>query len=212
MSSDRKAVIALGVIVVVMVGAIVGLVTLGGDDEGSNGASPPSSLEETAPTRAAPTTTGPPTRYQVQPGDTLTSIAQEHGVSPDAIIAANELANPDALTEGQTLLIPSAPPVQLVITPATANPGRTVQLELSGAQPSETITFEVISPSASFTGTPHTASDEGRVATTYTLNSGDPAGTYTIVATGDQGTVAEASLQVEAAGSARASAEPSTAA
>jgi LysM repeat protein len=198
MSSDRKVAIALGVLVVVTVGAVIGLVTLGGgDDGGSDDANPSSSIEETTPTRAAPTTTGPPTSYQVQPGDTLTSIAQEHGISPDAIIAANELANPDALMDGQTLLIPSAPPVQLVITPATANPGRTVQLDLSGAKPSETITFEVISPSASFTGAPHTASSEGRVATTYTLHSGDPAGTYTIVATGDQGTVAEASLQVD---------------
>jgi LysM repeat protein len=203
MSSERKVAIGLGVAVIVIVGAVIGLATLGsGDDSESDGAGAASTLADTeAPTRAASTTTGPPTSYQVQAGDTLTSIAQEFGVSADAIVAENALTNPDNLTEGQMLLIPSAPPTQLVITPATANPGRTVQLELTGAKPSESITFEIISPDGSFTGDPHTASSEGEVATTYTLNRGDPAGTYTVVATGDQGTVAEASLQVDSRGS-----------
>lgn len=202
MSSERKVAIGLGVVVVVLVGAVIGLITLGGgDDGGSDGASAPSTLGDTeAPTRAAPTTTGPPTSYQVQPGDTLTSIAQEFDVPADAIIAENGLTNPDNLTEGQVLLIPSVPPAQITITPAIANPGRTIQLELTGANASEAITFEVISPNGSFTGDPHMASSEGRVATTYTLNSGDPAGTYTVVATGDQGTVAEASLRVDPRG------------
>ena len=46
--------------------------------------------------------------YEVQPGDTLYSIARKFGVSPEAIIAENNLANPDQLTVDQWLFIPGA--------------------------------------------------------------------------------------------------------
>lgn len=56
-----------------------------------------------------PTPTGVPpgfTTYTVQAGDTLFSIAQRNGTTVQAIVDANELANPNALRIGQTLLIP----------------------------------------------------------------------------------------------------------
>lgn len=46
------------------------------------------------------------TSYTVQAGDTLFSIAQRNGTTVQAIVDANELANPNALRIGQTLLIP----------------------------------------------------------------------------------------------------------
>ena len=46
--------------------------------------------------------------HLVRPGDTLWSIARRHGVSVDALVAANRLANPDALRLGQRLFIPGA--------------------------------------------------------------------------------------------------------
>lgn len=45
-------------------------------------------------------------RYVVRPGDTLWKIAQNHGVSLDSLILANNLTNPDILTPGQVLIIP----------------------------------------------------------------------------------------------------------
>lgn len=44
----------------------------------------------------------------VQPGDTLWAIATRHGISVEAIVAANHLVNPDALSLGQRLIIPTA--------------------------------------------------------------------------------------------------------
>ena len=48
-----------------------------------------------------------PDTYTVDPGDTINSIACYYGdVSPEAIIAVNELEEPYDLTPGQTLQIP----------------------------------------------------------------------------------------------------------
>jgi LysM repeat protein len=49
---------------------------------------------------------GQGTVYKVRLGDTLGSIAQQFGVSTDAIIRLNSLANPDVLMVGQELKIP----------------------------------------------------------------------------------------------------------
>lgn len=57
------------------------------------------------PASAAP---GPPPRHVVQPGDTLTTIAQQYGSSADAIMAANALADPDRIEVGQVLAAPAA--------------------------------------------------------------------------------------------------------
>ncbi|KJS15726.1 MAG: ErfK/YbiS/YcfS/YnhG family protein [Peptococcaceae bacterium BRH_c4b] len=44
--------------------------------------------------------------YTVQPGDTLWQISLRFGVSLDALIQANNLANPDILQSGQIINIP----------------------------------------------------------------------------------------------------------
>jgi LysM repeat protein len=46
--------------------------------------------------------------YTVQAGDTLGAIAAQFGVTVDAIVQANQLANPDIITPGDTLIIPPA--------------------------------------------------------------------------------------------------------
>jgi LysM repeat protein len=44
--------------------------------------------------------------YIVQPGDTLSSIAERFRLSPQSIISANGLANPNFLQVGQRLILP----------------------------------------------------------------------------------------------------------
>ena len=44
--------------------------------------------------------------YTVKSGDTLGNVAQQYGISLEALIAANKLANPDILNVGQILTIP----------------------------------------------------------------------------------------------------------
>jgi LysM repeat protein len=45
--------------------------------------------------------------YVVQRGDTLSRIAEDFGTTVEEIMAANGLTDPNALQEGQALLIPS---------------------------------------------------------------------------------------------------------
>ena len=200
MSSGRKTAIGIGVLLAVAVGSVIALVQLGGgggEDQAGTGSE--SAAETTPVTRAPPPTTGEPINYQIQRGDTLTSIADQFNVTTAAIIEANEFANPDQLTEGAILVIPPAPPVELVITPLRIRAGETAELTLTGAKPSETVAFAITSPAGTFTGPPHAASEEGTVMTTYTPDRGAPEGVYKVVALGDEGTIAEAAVQVNPA-------------
>ena len=56
---------------------------------------------------ATPTVTPVPVIYVVQSGDTLFSIAFEYGVSPDDLQAANGIEDPQFLSIGQELTIPT---------------------------------------------------------------------------------------------------------
>jgi LysM repeat protein len=75
---------------------------------------PTSSLpspEETKDALSTSTTTSSippePLMYTVQEGDTLGEIAQTYGVSTQDLIDANDLANPNVLQVGQTLIVPT---------------------------------------------------------------------------------------------------------
>lgn len=58
------------------------------------------------------------TTYVVQPGDTLFRIALQHGVSVDAIVAANNLPNRSMVYAGQVLIIPTT---SVVAQPAASD-------------------------------------------------------------------------------------------
>lgn len=68
---------------------------------------PPEST--TAPETGTPGPTAVPgttITHVVQPGEYLYAIARQYGVDPQAIIAANNLTNPDRLSPGDVLIIP----------------------------------------------------------------------------------------------------------
>jgi LysM repeat protein len=142
------------------------------------------------------TTTSPPVTYRVEPGDTLTLIARRFRTSVGAIVATNQLADADELREGQELVMP--PPSAVRIEVALVNEGRndTVALTLFGAEAGEVVTFVITQPSGeSYTGLPHSASNEGVVTTTYTAPL--TSGTYTVTASGERGTFAELAFHLE---------------
>ena len=158
----------------------------------------PSDASSSAPP-AAVSTTAPPTSYQVQQGDTLGAISKRFGIPVEAIVAASQLTNRDQLTVGQTLVIPAPASVQLAVSPPDAHPGASIQLTLTGAKPSETVTFEVDSPSGSkFTGPPHAAAADGTVTAKYQTTPQNPPGTYAVAAKGSQGTNAQAEFRLTA--------------
>jgi LysM repeat protein len=56
-------------------------------------------------------------RHTVQPGETASEIARDHGTTLAALVAANGLGNPDLVVAGQVLVIPGAGAV--AVAPAT---------------------------------------------------------------------------------------------
>jgi LysM repeat protein len=157
-----------------------------------NAAANPPASTTTAPT----TTTTPSTSYQVKRGDTLTAIARFFGVSNAAIDAANHLGGGDRLTEGQVLQIPPSPPAGLNVTPPDGIGGMVFTFTVTGAKVGEAVTFQVVAPGGgTFTGSPHTAAQDGTVTASYRTD-GDAAGKYDVVATGDRGTSLRSSYRL----------------
>jgi len=58
-------------------------------------------------------------QYQIQPGDTLGSIALEFGISLDSLVLANNIINPDSISPGQIIVIPGLTGIDGVLTPLT---------------------------------------------------------------------------------------------
>jgi LysM repeat protein len=77
----------------------------------------PTPTVQAEPELAAPSPTAPPVstperpkpaKYTVQAGDTVWGIAQRFGITPQALVDANSLSEPDRLQPGQELVIPAA--------------------------------------------------------------------------------------------------------
>lgn len=94
----------------------------GGDDI-EFGVTPTPSPTSTSPSGSTPLPTPTPTpavvRYTVQEGDTLSSIADLFGVTVEALLAENNIADPNSLQVGQVLVIRGAS----TIPSSTAAPG-----------------------------------------------------------------------------------------
>jgi hypothetical protein len=179
--------------------------------------------QTTATTRPAPTiattTTAPFSTYVVKAGDSLGLIAKRLNVPLGTILAMNHLADPNKITAGLVLTLPpttttttvsttttTLPPTtrstsasgRLTVSPARGRAGTTFTLKLTGAQPTETVTFEIDSPNGNkFTGPPHPTGPDGSVSASYFTQQVDPVGTYNVVATGNQGTTTTASFRVD---------------
>ncbi len=81
-----------------------------------------------------------PTVYIVQPGDTLAAIANRLGVRLDDLITLNGIQNPDQISVGQELRIPSS-------QPTVANEASEEQAEQEGQQQSQEDEEEIEPPS-----------------------------------------------------------------
>lgn len=68
---------------------------------------PTQPLLQVTPTPAATEEVDGAQEYVVQAGDSLGAIATQFGVTVDAIVEANDIANPDLIQPGDTLTIPS---------------------------------------------------------------------------------------------------------
>lgn len=177
---------------------MAGITVLAGCSMSPNRSSHKTARRPASTTTIAPasTTTTPPVTYRVKRGEALGTIAARFHVSIDTIVSANHLADPNHIAEGQLLVIPPAPPLVLVVTPPEGAAGRGFQLRLTGAKSGEIITFEIDSPTTKFTGPPHVATTDGAAGGTYQTSPSSPIGTYNVIASGNQGTRAQASFRV----------------
>jgi len=101
--------------------------------------------------------------YTVQPGDSLSAIAASYGVSLDALVAANSIADPSLIRVGQVLIIPGATTVS-----GASLPG--VPVSLVRAHAGDTIA----SVAQRFAQDPATISALNGLTTTATLFPGQP--------------------------------------
>lgn len=91
--------------------------------------------------------------YTVRYGDTLSALARSYGTSVGAIVAVNNIANPDLIYAGQTLEIPVGQTVQVAtVQPAPAQhtvttypvaPASVTQVLRSGGTACARLNFEV---------------------------------------------------------------------
>lgn len=113
----RVTSIALAVVALPVVAAACG-------DDGDSGATLPPIITTTSTTSTlAVTTTTVLVYYEVQPGDSLAQIAQSFGVKIEAIVALNDLTDPDHIEVGQILQIP--PPIPITDTLPTTTSSST---------------------------------------------------------------------------------------
>ena len=77
----------------------------------------PTSTPKPSPTEVKNTPVSVSSNYKVQPGDTLSKIAQRYNISIQSLIAANTIPNPSYIYAGQVLTIPSGG-----VAPAAAVP------------------------------------------------------------------------------------------
>lgn len=81
------------------------------------------------PALAAPSAQDGQTIHTVQAGETLFAIAQYYGTTVEAIVAANQLVNPDHLSVGQKLVIPVSTAASTSTTlPYIVQPGDTLSM------------------------------------------------------------------------------------
>ena len=96
--------------VVIALSGLISLVSACGGDDATVAETLPVMVAEsttTIPLESTTTLAANPEFYTIQQGDTLSAIATSFGVTVADIVAANGLANADAIQAGQKLAIPS---------------------------------------------------------------------------------------------------------
>jgi murein DD-endopeptidase MepM/ murein hydrolase activator NlpD len=90
--------------------------------------------------RASPPTQEP-TVYVIQRGDTIHSIARRYGISIQALVAVNSIADPDLIYAGQRLIIPIKTSVEFLDVPSQVKQGQTLVVRVQTDKPMRLIGF-----------------------------------------------------------------------
>lgn len=97
-----------------------------------------SDFSQSQPPEPGPSLAGRPS-YQVQPGDTLSTIARRAGVSADLLASLNGLDNPDQIRAGQELVLPGGMVAASLVPPEfpAAAPARPTAAASRASNPDE---------------------------------------------------------------------------
>jgi hypothetical protein len=89
-------------------------------------------------------------------------------------------------------------PLSVTVTPASGGVGTVFTFKVHGFESGEHLHFEVVFPNNSHTyvGQSHPVTADGTYTAPYTSTKGNPLGTYTVKAIGDQGSTAEGSFEL----------------
>jgi membrane-bound lytic murein transglycosylase D len=90
-----------------------------------------------------------PRRYRVRAGDTMSSVAQEYGVTPASLALANRIRTSAKLRPGRTLILPQPPPAQALVAAVTPAPPQTASpIPVVGPQSAAPIAVSAPPPAA----------------------------------------------------------------
>lgn len=140
--------------------------------------------DETLPAPSTPNVVLTP--YEVQPNDSLGSIATDHNLRIADLLAVNNIPDPDLLSVGQVIYIPSGPLPTSTITP----------LPSDTPQPSPTTTrFVTAAPSP--TATPTSPGDEPGVIIASVVGMGSLDGERVLLSRTGEGSLSLAGWRLE---------------
>src|SRR5207237_22785 len=74
-------------------------------------------------------------QHVVKPGETLSGIAAQYGLTVDQLVTLNGITDPDRLTEGQTLKLPASPARATAPAPGPAPSGGSAAASPATAAP-----------------------------------------------------------------------------
>lgn len=124
----------IAVVALVLAGVLLGITLVWRRGPEPSASVTPTSIVEleatSSPTPEPSPIPSQPMTYTVESGDTLSAVAQEHNVSLEALISANDLTDPDVLQVGQVLVIPEdEEPISDDVSVQTPEPGSSADAE-----------------------------------------------------------------------------------
>jgi hypothetical protein len=113
---------------------------------------------------------------------------------------ADRSGNVAGASPSTTAVLQAAVPFAVTVTPSAGPPGTAFHFHVTGAVPSDPVTFSIAAKGGHpYTGPAHSPAADGSVSATYATFPADTVGTYVVLAHSASGKGAFASFRVDAA-------------
>ncbi len=116
--------------------------------------------------------------YEIKPGDTIASIAQQHNVSSTVVIKANQLSNPNLIKVHQNLVIPQPNNTNPIVTSQASNLNNLAtipipvtlaapRISIKAVEPTQSISISVDAPTSTYATTKQLKNDVAHLQQSY---------------------------------------------